>query len=159
MYPEIFVLISQWEVCQEGGSKRGYLEDIEWSWLETWMKESFLTSRRIFFYPNEGTLKFLCWYPNSKCVRKGGSRRGDLGGRCGFLKMETWMSWSFLMSWMMFFRKIPWKFNTAPSLLNSLSICSWNYSVLFCMTALWPYRSLAILVQVSLVLSARKFHA
>ena len=30
-YPENIVLISQWEVCQEGGSKRGYLEDIECS--------------------------------------------------------------------------------------------------------------------------------
>ena len=27
-YPDNFVLISQLEVCQEGGSRRGYLEDI-----------------------------------------------------------------------------------------------------------------------------------
>ena len=30
-YPENFVLISQLEVCQEGGSRRGYLEDVEGS--------------------------------------------------------------------------------------------------------------------------------
>ena len=31
-YPENFVLISQSEVCQEGGgSRRGYLEDVEGS--------------------------------------------------------------------------------------------------------------------------------
>ena len=28
-YPENFMLISQWKVCQEGGSRRGYLEDID----------------------------------------------------------------------------------------------------------------------------------
>ena len=28
-YPKNFVLISQIEVCQEGGSRKGYLEDIE----------------------------------------------------------------------------------------------------------------------------------
>ena len=28
-YPENFVLISQLEVCQEGGSTRGYLVEIE----------------------------------------------------------------------------------------------------------------------------------
>ena len=28
-YPENFVLISQLEVCQNGGSRRGYFEDIE----------------------------------------------------------------------------------------------------------------------------------
>ena len=30
-YPENFVLTSQLEVCQEGGSRRGYLEDVEGS--------------------------------------------------------------------------------------------------------------------------------
>ena len=30
-YPEIFVLISQWDVCQEGGSRKGYLEDVKGS--------------------------------------------------------------------------------------------------------------------------------
>ena len=30
-YPEIFVLISQWEVCQEGGLGREYLEDVDGS--------------------------------------------------------------------------------------------------------------------------------
>ena len=30
-YPEHFVWISQLEVCQEGGSRRGYLADIEGS--------------------------------------------------------------------------------------------------------------------------------
>ena len=37
-YPENFVLISQMEVCQEGGS------------------------RMMFFYPTKGTLKVLCQY-------------------------------------------------------------------------------------------------
>ena len=39
----------------------------------------------VVFYPKEDTLKILCWYLNWKCVRKGGSRRGVLGGRWGFL--------------------------------------------------------------------------
>ena len=30
-YPESFVLISQLEVCQEGGQEGGYLEDVEGS--------------------------------------------------------------------------------------------------------------------------------
>ena len=80
-YPENFVLISRLDVCQEGG----YLEDVEGSWPETWRTESFLTSWMMFFYPKEDTLKILCWYLNYKCVRKGRSRRGVLGGRWGFL--------------------------------------------------------------------------
>ena len=67
--------------CQEGG----YLEDIEGSWPETWRTGLFLTSWMVFFYPKEDTLKISCWYLNQKCVRKGGSRRGVLGGRWGFL--------------------------------------------------------------------------
>ena len=39
----------------------------------------------MFFYPNEYTLKILCWYLNWKCVRKGVSRSGVLGGHWGFL--------------------------------------------------------------------------
>ena len=39
-YPENFLLISQLEVCQEGG---GYLEDNEGIRRETWMIGSFLT--------------------------------------------------------------------------------------------------------------------
>ena len=45
-YPENFVLISQSEVCQEGGGGQegGYLEDIEGSWPETWRTGLFLMS-------------------------------------------------------------------------------------------------------------------
>ena len=66
------------------------------------MTGSLLTSRRIFFYPNEGTLKFLCWYLNGRCVRKGGLGREYLEDVDGSWP-ETWMTGSFLMSWMMFF--------------------------------------------------------
>ena len=31
IYPENFMLISHLQVCQEGGSRRGYLEDVEGS--------------------------------------------------------------------------------------------------------------------------------
>ena len=67
--------------CQEGG----YLEDVEGSWPETWRTGSSLMSWMTFFEPNEDTLKISCWYLYWKCVRKGESRRGVLGGRCGFL--------------------------------------------------------------------------
>ena len=43
-YPDNFVLISQLEVHQEGGSRRGYLEDVEGSSPETWRTWLFLTS-------------------------------------------------------------------------------------------------------------------
>ena len=34
-FPEMFILIPLFEVCQEG-QEGGYLEDIEGSWMETW---------------------------------------------------------------------------------------------------------------------------
>ena len=37
------------------------------------------------FYPKESTLKILCWNLYWKCVRKGGSRRGALGGHLWFM--------------------------------------------------------------------------
>ena len=77
--------ISMGSVSGRRGQEGGYLEDVDGSWLETWMTGSFLTSSMMFFYPKEGTLKISCWYLNGKCVRKGGSRRGVLGGRWGFL--------------------------------------------------------------------------
>ena len=40
-----------------GGQEGGYLEDIEGSWLETWMTGSFLTPWMMLFYPKEPTLK------------------------------------------------------------------------------------------------------
>ena len=40
------------------------------------------------FYPKEDTLKIVCGYLNWKCVRKGRSRRGVLGGHWGFLTRE-----------------------------------------------------------------------
>ena len=39
----------------------------------------------MFFYAKEDTLNISCWYNNWKCVKKGGSRRGVLGGHWGFL--------------------------------------------------------------------------
>ena len=80
------MLISLLEVCQEGGvKKRGTWRTLGGSWLETWRTGLFLTSWMMFFYPNEDTLKILCWYLNYKCIRKGRSRRGVLGGRWGLL--------------------------------------------------------------------------
>ena len=71
--------ISMGSVSGRGDQEGGYLEDIEGSWLETWMTGSLWTWRRISFYPKEDTLKILCWYLNYKYVRNGGgSRRGYL---------------------------------------------------------------------------------
>ena len=39
----------------------------------------------MFIDPKEDTLNISCCYLNWKCVKKGGSRRGILGGRWGFL--------------------------------------------------------------------------
>ena len=71
-YPENFMLMSQWEVCQEGV----YLEDIEGSWPETWMTGSFLMPKLMFFYPKEHILKvsgqylYLLWsYKRSRSKR------------------------------------------------------------------------------------------
>ena len=84
-YLENFVLISQLEVCQEGGIKKGdtwrTLRVPDWRLLKTW---SFLMSLIILFYPKEYTLKVSCWYLYWKCFRKGVSRRGILGGHWGF---------------------------------------------------------------------------
>ena len=41
--------------------------------------------KNYFIDPKGHILKVSCWYLNWKCVRKGGSRRGVLGGRWGFL--------------------------------------------------------------------------
>ena len=49
----------------------------------SWHHESIM-----FFYPKKDTLKISCWYLNWKCVRKGGSRMGVLGGHWGFLTGE-----------------------------------------------------------------------
>ena len=38
--------------------------------------------------PKEDTLKFSCWYLYKKCVKKGGSRMGVLGGHWGFLTID-----------------------------------------------------------------------
>ena len=54
----------------------------------------------IFFYPKEDTLNILCWYPDWKCVRKGGSRTGGLGGCWGISWPETWRTGSSLTPWM-----------------------------------------------------------
>ena len=72
-------------VSRKWDQEFGCLEKDEGSWLETWRTGLFLTSWMMFFYPNKDTLKISCWYLNQKCVRKGGSRRGVLGGRWGFL--------------------------------------------------------------------------
>ena len=69
-----------WKCVKKGGSRRGYLEDIEGSWAKTWMTGLFLTSWIMFFYPKEDTLKISCWYLNGKCVKK-----EVLGGHWGFL--------------------------------------------------------------------------
>ena len=71
-----------------GGQEGGYSADIECSCLETWLTGSFLMSGMMIYYPEEHTLKISCWYLNWKCVRKGVSRRGVLGGCWGFLTRD-----------------------------------------------------------------------
>ena len=45
-----------------GGHERGYLENVEGSWSETWRKGSSLMSWMMFVYPKEDKLKVWCWY-------------------------------------------------------------------------------------------------
>ena len=75
-------------VSGRGGQEGGYLEDVGGSWPETWRTGSFLTSWMMLFYPKEDTLKILCLYLNGKCVRKGVSRRGVIGGQWGLLTRQ-----------------------------------------------------------------------
>ena len=107
------MLIPQLEVCQEGGGQEGgYLEDVQGFWLTTWMTGSFLTSRMMFIYPKENTLKILCWYLNKKCVRKGGLRRG--------VQTHSGHGHSCCHKWCFFTpRKIPQKF----VLISQLEVC------------------------------------
>ena len=76
------------------------------------MEGSLLMSWMMFFHPKEHILKISFWYLNWKCIRKGLSRRGGLGGHWGFLRGDfkdrghSWHhEWSFFTP-----RKIPWKF-------------------------------------------------
>ena len=46
-------------MCQERRSRRGYLEDVEGSWSETWRTGSSMMSRRIFFTPRKIPWNFL----------------------------------------------------------------------------------------------------
>ena len=129
-----------------GGQERGYLEDVEDSWPETWRTGSSLMSWLMFFHPKDDTMKVSCWYLYWKCVLGGlwglpdrrheglghswrhewcfltqrkipwkfcvhifiGSASGSGGQEGGYLEdiegswSETWRTWLFLMSWMMF---------------------------------------------------------
>ena len=110
-YHEIFMLISLLEVCQEGGIKNGGT----WRMLrvpdQTLRTGSFLTSWMTLVDPKEDTLKFSCWYLYWKCVKKGGSRRGVLGGHWGFLTGDLEDSHPWCHKWYcLTLRKIPWKF-------------------------------------------------
>ena len=117
-YPENFVLISQLEVCQERGFNKGGTwrtlspPDRTHGWQgHSWRNEWCL------FSPRKIPWKF--------CVDMSiGSVSGRRGKEGGFLEdiegswLETWRTWSFLMSWMIFFtpRKIPWKFRVDISI-------------------------------------------
>ena len=80
-YPENFVLISQLEVCQEGGVKKGVLGghwgfltgDMEDRVIPDVMDDDFLPQGR---YPEN--FKLIC---QLKVCQEGGSRKGVLGGR------------------------------------------------------------------------------
>ena len=59
-YPENFMLISQLEVCQEGGSRRGVLGGC-WGFLTRHMEDRVIPDvMNHVFYPKEDTLKILC---------------------------------------------------------------------------------------------------
>ena len=87
-------------VSELGGQEGGYLKEVEGSWLETWRTGSPMMS--CFF-----TLRMIPW---KFCVDiyirivsgRGGQERGYLEDIEGFWR-KTWRTWSFLMSWMMFF--------------------------------------------------------
>ena len=73
-YPENFVLISQLEVCQEGGGQEGvYLGDLEDMVVPDVMNYVFLPQGR---YPENFVL-----ISQLEVRQEGGSRRGVLGGR------------------------------------------------------------------------------
>ena len=100
---KVLFLYLYWKYVRKGGgSRRGYLEDIEGSWSETWRTWLFLMSWMMFLYSKEDTQKVLCWYLYWKYVRKGGSKRGDLEDIEGSWQ-ETWRTGSSLMSWMTLF--------------------------------------------------------
>ena len=59
-YPENFVSISQLEVCQEGGVKKGVLGG-RWGSLTRDMEDRVIPDvMNHVFYPKEDTLKILC---------------------------------------------------------------------------------------------------
>ena len=127
------VIIFIRSVSGVGGHEWGYLEDAEGSWSETWRAGSFLTSWIMFFYPKEDTLKISCWYLNWKCVRKGGSRRGVLGGcwgvpdrRLGGQGHPWCHGWPCLTT-----RKILWKFYVDIFIrsVSSRGGPSWGYQI------------------------------
>ena len=72
----------------------------------------------MYFYPKEDTLKILCWYLYWKCVRKGGSRRGVLGGHWMFLirDMDDRVIPEVMNDVFLPPRKIPWKFRVYISI-------------------------------------------
>ena len=68
-----------------GESRRGYLEDIEGSWLEKWRTWSFLTSWLMFFTLRNIPWKFCVDISIRSVPRRGRSKSGVLGGCWRFL--------------------------------------------------------------------------
>ena len=93
-------------MCQERGSRRGYLEDVEGSWSETWRTWSFLMSWMMFFF----TLRKIPWTFCSDVLIR--IVPGVFRVHWGFLTgdMED-MVLPDIMNDFFSLKKIPWKFH------------------------------------------------
>ena len=84
-YPENFVFISQLEVCQEGGSRRGVLGG-RWGFLTEHMEDRVIPDvmNHVFLPKGRYPEDFMPISQLELC-QEGGPRMGVLGGRWGFL--------------------------------------------------------------------------
>ena len=87
-YPEIFMLISLLEVCQEGGVNKGGVLGRQWGFLIRDMEERVIPDvMNDVFYPEEDTPK-IYFDILIKSVSGRGFKKGGSGGRWGFLNWD-----------------------------------------------------------------------
>ena len=121
-YLENFTLYLNGKCLKKGGQEGGYLEDVEGSWPETWRTCSFMMSWMMFFILRKIPWKVCVYILIRSVSRRGGHEEWYLEDIEGSWP-ETWRTWLFLTSWMMFFTpmNIPWKF-CVDSSIRSVSI-------------------------------------
>ena len=101
----------KWKCVRMRESRKGVLGKC-WGHLTRDMDNRFIPDvLKDIFYPNECTLKFLCWYLYWRCIRKGGQKGGTWRTLSDPDQRYGWQGHSWRLEWCSFtLRNIPWKF-------------------------------------------------